>query len=310
MYGPTETTIWSMVERVMPSEDHPGIGRPIANTQIYILDAARRPVPVGLPGELYIGGDGLARGYLERPELSAERFVKDPFRAAPGARMYHTGDLARWRGDGTVQCLGRADHQVKIRGYRIEPGEIEASLAKHADIDQAVVVARADSSGEQRLVGYLIAREGVTLEPAELRSFLAQGLPEYMVPSTFVVLKTFPLTPNGKIDRKALPDPGASALAVGTAYAPPSNETEAAVAAIWRDVLNVPTVGRNDNFFDLGGHSLLVVQVQSRIQKVLGRVLPIVEFFQNPTVATLAARLTMSSVDEGRTAQLREEISL
>jgi len=306
MYGPTETTIWSLVERVLPGEVHPGIGRPIANTQVYILDAARRPVPVGVPGELYIGGAGLARGYLRRPELTHERFLDDPFSASPAARMYRTGDLARWRADGTVQCLGRADHQVKIRGYRIEPGEIEAALAKHTDVAQTVVVARADSTGEQRLVAYLIARQGVTLDPADLRKFLAQDLPEYMVPSSYVALDQFPLTPNGKVDRKALPDPGTSTLVVSTSYAAPSNETEAAVASIWQEVLNIPRVGRNDNFFDLGGHSLLVVQVQSRIQKLLSRVLPIVEFFQHPTVATLAARLSSNSVGDDRVSLARD----
>jgi acyl carrier protein len=306
MYGPTETTIWSLVERVVPGEMHPGIGRPIANTQVYILDAARRPVPVGVPGELYIGGDGLARGYLKRPELNAERFVADPFSTVPNARMYRTGDLARWRADGTVQCLGRADHQVKIRGYRIEPGEIEAMLAKHADVAQNVVVARADSSGEQRLVAYVIARAGVTLDPADLRKFLAHDLPEYMVPSTYVALEQFPLTPNGKIDRKALPEPGTSVLAVSTSYAAPTNEIETAVAGIWQEVLKVPRVGRNDNFFDLGGHSLLIVQVQSRVQKQLGRVLPIVEFFQYPTVVTLAARLSSNPVGEDRVSLARD----
>jgi amino acid adenylation domain-containing protein len=306
MYGPTETTIWSLVERVVPGEMHPGIGRPIANTQVYILDAARRPVPVGVPGELYIGGDGLARGYLKRPELNAERFVADPFSTVPNARMYRTGDLARWRADGTVQCLGRADHQVKIRGYRIEPGEIEAMLAKHADVVQNVVVARADSTGEQRLVAYVIARAGVTLDPADLRKFLAHDLPEYMVPSTYVALEQFPLTPNGKIDRKALPEPGTSVLAVSTSYAAPTNEIETAVAGIWQEVLKVPRVGRNDNFFDLGGHSLLIVQVQSRVQKQLGRVLPIVEFFQYPTVVTLAARLSSNPVGEDRVSLARD----
>jgi non-ribosomal peptide synthetase component F len=306
MYGPTETTIWSLVERVLPGEAHPGIGRPIANTQVYILDAAGRPVPVGVPGELYIGGAGLARGYLKRPELTTERFVRDPFSTTPGARMYRTGDLARWRADGTVQCLGRADHQVKIRGYRIEPGEIEAALAKHADVVQNVVVARADSTGEQRLVAYVIARQGVTLDPAGLRKFLAQDLPDYMVPSTYVAQEQFPLTPNGKVDRKALPDPGASALAVSTSYAAPTSETETALAAIWQEVLNIPRVGRNDNFFDLGGHSLLVVQVQSRIQKTLGHVLPIVDFFQHTTVTTLAARLSSNSVGEDRVSLARD----
>ena len=234
MYGPTETTIWSTFDGCRRVEGQRGIGRPIANTQVYIWIARSSRCRSATPGELYIGGDGLARGYLERPDLTAERFVKDPFSSVPGARLYRTGDLARWRGDGTVQCLGRADHQVKIRGYRIEPGEIEALLAKHPDIDQAVVVARADSSGEQRLVGYLIAREGVTLDPAELRRFLAQGLPEYMVPSTFVALKTFPLTPNGKIDRRRLPAPDVRRADVSPVE-PPRTVSEATLHGIWRE---------------------------------------------------------------------------
>jgi amino acid adenylation domain-containing protein len=306
MYGPTETTIWSTLARVLPGKDHPNIGRPIANTQVYILDSARQPVPVGIPGELYIGGDGVARGYLNRPELTAERFVPDPFAARADARMYRTGDLARWRPDGTIQCLGRADHQVKIRGYRIEPGEIEAALAAHPGIAQAVVVARPEPSGAQRLVAYLVPNGSATLDPAELRTFLARGLPDYMVPSIFVSLTTLPLTPNGKIDRKALPEPEMQSIATGSTYVTPANEVEAAIAAIWQEVLRVPRVGRNDNFFDLGGHSLLIVQVQNRLQKEFGRLVPIVEFFQYTTVAALAARLSSDTAGVDRMAVARE----
>jgi amino acid adenylation domain-containing protein len=306
MYGPTETTIWSTLARVLPGKDHPNIGRPIANTQIYILDAAGHPVPIGIPGELYIAGDGVARGYLHRPELTAERFVEDPFVGRSGARMYRTGDLARWRADGTIQCLGRADHQVKIRGYRIEPGEIEAALAKHSGIAQAVVVARPEASGAQRLIAYLVAKSSVSLDTAELRAFLARSLPDYMVPSMFVSLAALPLTPNGKVDRKALPEPELQTIAAASTYVTPANEAEAAVAAVWQDVLQVPRVGRNDNFFDLGGHSLLIVQVQNRLQKEFGRLVPIVEFFQYTTIAALAARFANDSVGVDRVALARE----
>ena len=226
-----------------------------------------------------------------RPELTAERFVPDPFSAAPGARLYRTGDLARWRGDGTVQCLGRADHQVKIRGFRIEPGEIEAALAKHAGIAQAVVVARDDARASSGWWRYVIAREGVTLDPADLRKFLAQGLPEYMVPSTFVALTSF----RSRRTARSIARRCRSLARARSPWAPrtPRPRTRPKrLSPRSGGTCSSPTVGRNDNFFDLGGHSLLLVQVQSRIQQALGRVLPIVEFFQHPTVAALAARIS------------------
>jgi amino acid adenylation domain-containing protein len=290
MYGPTETTIWSTVARVTAEERPPHIGRPIANTKVYVLDRSGQPLPIGVPGELYIGGDGVARGYLGRPELTAERFVEDQFAARAGARMYRTGDLARWRADGVLECLGRVDQQVKIRGYRIEPGEIETLLARHPEVAQAAVVARPDPSGEQRLVGYMVATAGATLEAAALRRFLATELPEYMIPSAFVVLPELPLTPNGKIDRKALPAPENRMIATAS-YVSPQNETEAAIVAIWQEVLKVDRVGRHDNFFDLGGHSLLVVQVQTRLQKKFSRNIKLIELFQYPTVAALGTFL-------------------
>jgi amino acid adenylation domain-containing protein len=290
MYGPTETTIWSTVARVVPEERLPHIGRPIANTKVYVLDQSGQPMPIGVPGELYIGGDGVARGYLGRPELTAERFVNDPFVEQAGARMYRTGDLARWRADGVLECLGRVDQQVKIRGYRIEPGEIETLLAGYSAVAQAAVVARPDASGEQSLVAYLVATTGSALEAAALRRFLSETLPEYMIPSAFVVLPELPLTPNGKIDRKALPAPENRTIASAT-YASPQNETETAIVAIWQEVLKVERVGRHDNFFDLGGHSLLVVQVQNRLQKKFSRNIMLIELFQHSTVAALAAFL-------------------
>jgi amino acid adenylation domain-containing protein len=300
LYGPTETTIWSTVGRVEPGDSYPDIGHPIANTAVYILDEQRRPVPVGVPGEIYIGGDGLARGYLNRPELTADRFVPDPFRDLPGARMYRTGDLGRYRADGAIQCLGRVDHQVKIRGFRIELGEIEAALAKEPDVAQAVVVAREDGAGMQRLVAYVIAPPGTGLDTAALRAHLAKQLPEYMIPSIFLAMDAFPLTPNGKVDRKALPAPDGQRMVLSSTYVAPGTESERAIAAVWQDVLKLDKVGLNDNFFDLGGHSLLVVQMQSRLRKLLNRNVMLVDLFQHPTIGSFAEFL--AGDNEGETA--------
>ncbi|HET8775597.1 MAG TPA: amino acid adenylation domain-containing protein, partial [Thermoanaerobaculia bacterium] len=270
LYGPTEAavdvTAWPCVPgqygQVVP------IGRPISNTQIYILDAHREPVPLGVAGELYIGGVQVARGYLNRPELTAERFLRDPFRADAGARMYKTGDLARWLPDGNIEYLGRNDFQVKIRGFRIELGEIEAKLALCAGVREAVVTAREEAAGDKRLVAYLTAEDGATLHAAELRAALSSQLPDYMVPSAFVVLEALPLTPNGKLDRKALPAPEMTAL-VARAYEAPEGEIEEELARIWQELLRVERVGRHDSFFELGGHSLLAVQLQTRITEAL-----------------------------------------
>ena len=286
MYGPTETTIWSTVYQVQSGEGAISIGRPIANTQIYILDSHLQPVPIGVVGELYIGGDGLARGYFKRPELTAEKFICDPFRETPDARLYKTGDLARYHAAGTIEFLGRIDHQVKIRGFRIELGEIEAVLAQHAQVRQAVVVAREDTPGDKRLVAYLIAK-GSTPQVGDLRSFLKDQLPDYMVPAAFVMLEAFPLTPNGKVDRKALPAPDGARLSRNANYAPPQTDLERALAAIWQDVLKVERVGRHDNFFDLGGHSLLIVQVHARLGSITPMPITIADLFRFPTVATL-----------------------
>jgi amino acid adenylation domain-containing protein len=288
MYGPTETTIWSTIARVEPGADQIRIGRPIANTRIHIVDDNLRPVPVGVPGELCIAGDGLARGYLGRAELTAEKFVADPFDHSAGARMYRTGDLARWMPDGAVHCLGRVDAQVKIRGYRIEPGEIEAALAGHEHVAQAAVVARPDGTGELRLVAYLVAKAGAELLPAHLRRQLAEVLPEYMIPTAYVILPALPLTPNAKVDRRALPAPRADSFASIAEYTPPTNDNERTVAAIWQEVLQREHVGRNDNFFDLGGHSLLVVRVQNRLAHSIGKNVSLVDLFRYPTVAGLA----------------------
>jgi len=290
-YGPTETTVNATAFTVEPSLLHDGqaipIGRPIANTQIYVLDQRGEPAPYGVEGEIFIGGSGVARGYLNRPELTAERFLRDPFSAAPNARMYKTGDLGRWRADGNLEFRGRNDFQVKIRGFRIELGEIEAALSTCAGVREAVVIAREDAPGDKRLVAYLVAHEGITLQAAGLRTALSTRLPEYMLPSAFVTLEAMPLTANGKLDRKALPAPDATALAVRE-YEAPQDEVEATLAAIWQDLLKVPRVGRQDHFFELGGHSLLAVQLVSRVRMALGVELPLRAVFAGPGLSALA----------------------
>lgn len=291
MYGPTETTVWSTTYRVGEVGASVPIGRPIANTQVYMLDEARDPLPPGEIGELFIGGDSVARGYWKRPELTAERFLTVP--ALPG-RLYRTGDLARFLPDGNIEYLGRADYQIKLRGHRIEPGEIEAFLEECRGVRQAVVVLREDREGDKRLAAYLVASAGSPGSPPELRATLASKLPDYMVPSAFVFLPSLPLTENGKIDRKALlrlPPPNPSARPEHEAGGPGS-ELEQIVARAWSEALGVPSPGLNDNFFDLGAHSLTVAEVQARLQQELGRDVPLVDLFEFPTVAALAAHLS------------------
>jgi non-ribosomal peptide synthetase component F len=292
MYGPTETTIWSSVEEVGAAEPIQNIGTPLANQQYYVLDEARQPVAPGVPGELWIGGDGVTRGYWQRGDLTAERFRPDPFvspdRASPwGARMYQTGDLVRWRADGKIDYVGRTDFQVKLRGYRIELGEIESVLERQPGVSQAVVIAREDTPGDLRLVAYLT---GTAAEGA-LRAALGQVLPDHMVPAHFVTLAQFPLTPNRKVDRKALPAPSAK-VAAPAVFVAPQSDIEAQLAAIWQRVLGVPSVGARDNFFALGGHSLLAVQVHREIRTALGAPkLSITDIFRFPTLSALAAHL-------------------
>lgn len=292
MYGPTETTIWSTTQRVTGEASSTGavpIGRPLANQQVYILDAARQPVPIGVPGELWIAGDGVARGYWRRPDLTKEKFLPDPFAVqAVEPRMYRTGDLVRFRPDGVIDFLGRVDHQVKIRGHRIELGEIEAALMKHTDVRQAVVMLRADNPDDPQLVGYLVTAGSEAPAPNVLRDFLRQTLPEHMVPALYVALEKLPLTPNGKVDRKALPAPQGQRLKADGEFVAPKGGIEQSVATIWKDILQAEQIGADDNFFDFGGHSLQVVQVQNRLRETLGIEVPVLKLFQFPTIRTLA----------------------
>jgi natural product biosynthesis luciferase-like monooxygenase protein len=292
MYGPTETTIWSAVHTV--GRDASGViplGKPLANQQVHILDSRLQPLPPGVPGELAIGGDGVVRGYFQRPELTAERFVPDTVRGQ--GRLYRTGDLARWRDDGVLEFLGRLDHQVKVRGYRIELGEIEAALAEQPGVAQAVVMAREDQPGDARLVAYLV---GTKLEGAVLRDALRTRLPEFMLPSAFVMLDEFPHTPNGKIDRKALPAPdAATSTAPAAEFVAPTSDLESQIADVWKDVLKLASVGTRDNFFDLGGHSLLAVQAHRRLKEALQRDLSITDIFRFPTIQSLATYLNEGS---------------
>ena len=313
LYGPTETTIWSSAERVGANQPI-SIGRPLANTEIYLLDSALNPVPIGVPGELHIAGAGLARGYLNRPELTAEKFISHPFSSDPSARLYRSGDLARYRVDGSIEFLGRIDTQVKLRGFRIELGEIEACLRQHPKLREAAVVAREDHAAERRLVAYFVPSEAsAPASSEELRSFLKHLLPDYMLPSSFVALEQMPLTPNGKLDPKALPAPE-RLLADSTPLAP-RTPLEQQLAAIFAKVLKIDQVGIRDNFFDLGGQSLLAAQMMVRLRAVLELELTPRYLFEAPTVAELAElveiRLWMARQETPATAaEGREEIEL
>jgi non-ribosomal peptide synthase protein (TIGR01720 family) len=304
MYGPTETTVWSTLAPVETADGNSSIGQPIANTQIYVLDASFNPVPVGVPGELYIGGDGLARGYLNRPELTAEKFIPNPFTppytpprklgGAGGGRLYRTGDLVRYLPDGNLEFLGRIDHQVKVRGHRIELGEIESALAEHPSVREAVVIVREDQPGDplagagKRLVAYAVLRASAEVSVSELRSALKARLPEYMLPSAFVFLDQLPLTPNGKIDRKALPAPDGARPTFSTQWTAPRNPIEEQLAKVWAVVLRLKQVGIYDDFFESGGDSLLSLQVIA-LARQAGLDLTPKQIFQHRTIAELAA---------------------
>ena len=317
MYGITETTV-HVTYRVLEQADikrHAScpIGYRIPDLRIYILDAHGEPVPVGVAGEMYIGGAGVARGYLNRPELTAERFLPDLFTGEPGARMYRTGDLGRWLADGNIEFLGRNDFQVKIRGFRIELGEIEARLAEHPAVREAVVIAREDTPGDKRLVAYFTSSERdesdeSAIAAEELRSHLSAKLPEYMVPAAYVHLESLPLTPNGKLDRKALPAPEDDAYST-PGYEPPQGETEAKLAAIWAEVLKLDRVGRHDNFFELGGHSLSIIQLASRVRSAFDVDVPIRAYFDGSTIVDMTIAIAVAAAqheDEGSEEILHE----
>jgi len=311
MYGPTETTIWSTVDKIENKNGTLSIGRPIDNTRIYLSDRHGQIVPVGVHGQLHIGGDGLARGYLNRPELTAEKFIPAAGSGTPGARIYNTGDRARYLHDGKIDCLGRSDHQVKIHGFRIELGEIEAVLAQHVAIAQSVVVAREDEPNQKRLVAYVTSKTESVPTTSELREFLLTKLPDYMIPSVFVNLPALPLTPNGKIDRRALPAPELGTAKAAADYVAPQNLVEELLTEIWEEVLDVDRAGVTDNFFELGGHSLLAVRLFVEIERSFHRSLPLASIFKAPTIKQLAALLGEAEQidDAGCLIALQEEVS-
>ncbi|HYY98003.1 MAG TPA: amino acid adenylation domain-containing protein, partial [Pyrinomonadaceae bacterium] len=309
VYGPTENTTYSTWHEVLAVDDDARqipIGRPIANTQAYILDRYMRPAPVGVAGELHLGGDGLARGYHARPGLTAELFVPHPHSPEPGARLYRTGDLARYTADGRIEFLGRSDNQVKVRGFRIELGEVEAVLSAHEAVGGVAVVVGEDSRGEKRLAAYVVAAAGRGREElaGELRGYLRGRLPEYMIPSAFVVLESLPLTPNGKVDRRALPAPDASGPQAGAEFVAPRTPLEEALADIWRGVLGVERVGVHDNFFELGGHSLMATRVLSNVRRIFRIELPLKVVFESATVAELAAALVAFEAEPGQAEKI------
>ena len=302
-YGPTETVVGCCIHEVRPEDPQTGsvaIGRPIANTQLYVLDASLEPVPPGVTGELYIGGAGVARGYLNRPDLTRERFLPDPFSGRPGARLYKSGDLARYRKDGVLEYLGRVDDQVKIRGYRIELGELEATLAGHPRVQSCAVLAREDSPGNRQLVGYVVPRKGESLVPDEMRRFLKERLPEYMVPAHFVFLESLPLTQNGKVDRKALPAPAQANPSAPQGHVGPRTETELALSKIWADLLKVDCISVDDDVFDLGATSLMVLGAVARMRDSFGIAVDMQLPFDNPTVSKLALALDEARGERGR----------
>ncbi|ADO71805.1 non-ribosomal peptide synthase-like protein [Stigmatella aurantiaca DW4/3-1] len=305
MYGPTETTIWSSFHRLRPDEATLPIGRPILNTQMYLLDRHLQPVPMGVPGELLIGGEGVARGYLDRPELTATRFIPDPFGAEPGARLYRTGDLARYLPDGRIEFLGRMDQQVKVRGVRIEPGEIESALRLHPEIRQAAVVARADAAGEVSLAAYVVAGPDAQVAPSELRRFLKDKLPVSMIPDHFIRLDALPLTPNKKLDVRALPAPDAPPVELSVAYVAPRDALELELVALWEELFDLRPIGVASSFFQLGGHSLLAVRLMSRLRAKFGQQLPVSLLFQADTIQKLASVLRQEGLAAARTPLVR-----
>ena len=312
LYGSSEASADSTVFDTRGNQAFPvPIGRPIANHRVFLLDDSGQPVPVGISGEIHISGGGVARGYWNRPALTAERFRPDPFAADAGGRFYKTGDLGRYRADGAIEYLGRTDLQTKIRGHRVEPGEIEASLAEHPAVREAAVVARPDAAGEDRLIAYVVPGGDGPPAPAELRAFLAGKLPDSMIPALFVALESLPRTPSGKLDRRALPAPDPSARAAGAAYEPPRTNLESALASVWGELLGTERVGIHDDFFELGGHSLLATQLVSRVRKLLRLDVPLRLVFESSTVAGLALAISQrqaEALDSRDIARLLDEI--
>jgi len=315
LYGPTEAAVDVTYWRCQRDRDLSvvPIGRPVANTQIYILNKWMQPVPIGVPGELHIGGVQVGRGYLNRPELTAEKFVTDPFSHQTGARLYKTGDLCRYLPDGNIEYLSRMDNQIKIHGFRIELGEIETLLEQHSIVRQAVVVAREDVPGDKLLVAYIVPDGDQTPSVSMLRQTLKDKLPEYMVPNAFVMLEKFPLTPSGKTDRRSLPSPTGLRPELESAYVAPQTEIEQTITAIWQEVLQLEKIGVNDNFFDVGGHSFRMAQVHSRLREKLQRDISMLEMFKYPTISSLAQyisqgkdeHMSFDKIDDRR-AKLKE----
>ena len=314
MYGITETTVhvtYQPIARAQLDTGGSNIGRPLADLTVYLVDEHGRRVPTGGVGEMWVGGAGVARGYLNRPELTAQRFIANPFEPGSAGRLYTSGDLARERPDGTLDYLGRRDHQVKLRGFRIELSEIESVLARHEAVRECAVLARAEDGADPRLTGYVVARTGVAPAVEELRAHLARSLPDYMVPGAFVFLDAFPLTLNGKLDRAALPAPGADRAHLAAAFAAPQNGLETMLARLWKAALRRDRVGIDDNFFDSGGDSLLLTALQRELERELGRAVPVTDLFQFPTIRTLAAHLGAGEgsggIEDGIAARARRQ---
>ena len=304
-YGPTENTTFTCCHAMHAGEVVPDsipIGKPISNTRVYILDEQMRSLPPGEAGELYAAGDGVARGYLNYPEATAEKFFADPFHNESGGRMYRTGDLARWRKDGTIEFLGRIDNQVKINGYRIEPAEIEAAMRRHSGVKDACIVLDADGNGSKRLVAYYVASTMASLSSQELRDDLAAKLPQFMVPALFVAIDSLPLSPNGKVDRAALPTPGSEAPASPES---PKTKLEQSITDLWKRILRTERVGLDDNFFDLGGDSLLLIAVHSNLEKMFNLEIPVTDLFEFTTVRSLTERLSKQKPDGDSLAEPR-----
>ena len=306
LYGPTETTIWATANECRPSEEPPSIGRPIANTRAYVLDPHLQLAAPGVPGELHVGGAGVGRGYLNRPELTSEKFLPDPFSHERGGRIYRTGDLVRWRNDGELEFLGRVDDQVKIRGFRIEPGEIQSRLSRIEGVEDCVVLAREVREGEKELWSYVTSRPGARLAEPEIKRKLRAVLPGFMVPDRVVLLDAMPLTANGKIDRRALPDASHDSGTAELAGQAPASGLEERIAAVWREVVGRKDVGRHDNFFDLGGHSLLLARVHALLSSQLEAKVDLVDLFHYPTVASLAARIAGGEVSDSGLHEARD----